>query len=63
MEVYLRDDFKTTLKSVSSKTWEGCNIGVQKSKNQCRGNLGLSLETPQDEEIIIKTILNSNTMK
>ena len=35
MEVYLRDDIQTMLKSVSSKARKGCIIGELKGRNQC----------------------------
>ena len=62
-EASFRHDIKTTLKSVGSKAWKGCIIGILKGRNNCWRSLSFGLETSQVEETTIKTILNSNTIR
>ena len=58
MEICLRDDIKTMLKSVSSKARKGSIIS-----DQCRGGLSFGLVMSLIEETTIKTILHSNTIR
>ena len=63
MAVSFRHDIKSMFKSVSSKAWNGSITSVLKGRNHCRRSLSLGLETLQDEETAIKTILNSNAIR
>ena len=51
------------LKTVSSKTRNGCIVNVLKGRNHCRESPSFGLGPSQVEETTIKTILISNTIR